>query len=76
MAFEGVLPGGLAAAYFLASFGFAGYVLKIYVELRDSQRSLTLRLDRFRKLEASFDEATSEVLERVTKGGFSSAQRR
>lgn len=54
---------GLASAYFLTSFLFAGYVLKLYLEIQDRLQSLVQRLGRFKYLEAHLDEATQELMD-------------
>lgn len=43
---------GLASACFLVSFLFAGYALKLYVEIQDRRHGLIQRLDTFKYLEA------------------------
>lgn len=54
---------GLASAYFLVSFLFAGYVLKLYVEIQDRLHGLVQRLDKFKYLEAHLDEVAQETMD-------------
>lgn len=54
------LVAGLASAYFLATFLFAGYVLKVYVELAKTLEDLEARLDRFKYLEEELDAMTAD----------------
>lgn len=54
------LVAGLASAYFLATFLFAGYVLKVYVELAKRIENLEARLDQFKYLEEELDTMTAE----------------
>lgn len=60
---------GLASAYFLASFLFAGYVLRVYIEVRREFRDLTLRVDKFKYLERQLDHSLEERTAAVLQEG-------
>lgn len=60
---------GLASAYFLATFLFGGYVLRIYLQVREQLRELEERLDTFKYLEEQLDSMSEGRVEALFGGG-------
>lgn len=63
------LVADLASAYFLATFLFAGYVLKVYIELAERLETLESRLDQFKYLEEELDTMTADFFEGLIQEG-------
>lgn len=54
---------GLASACFLATFLFGGYVLRVYLQVREELRELEERLDTFKYLEEQWDSVSEGKFE-------------
>lgn len=66
---EDPIVAGLASAYFLATFLFGGYVLRVYLQVREELRELEERLDTFKYLEEQLDAMSKRDFHELIGGG-------